>query len=103
MKTKNYILFFAFVFIFFGFTKNSTPQIESENTTSYRTIDHHAFKNGEKLEYRLHYGVINAGTAKLEVKKFEKKISGRDVYHIVGSGKTKGAFDWFFKVRDRYE
>ena len=37
------------------------------------------------------------------MKNLEKKIAGREVYHIVGSGKTKGAFDWFFKVRDRYE
>ena len=37
------------------------------------------------------------------MKKLDKKIAGREVYHIVGSGRTKGAFDWFFKVRDRYE
>ncbi|PCJ77661.1 MAG: ATP-dependent exonuclease, partial [Flavobacteriales bacterium] len=61
------------------------------------------FKKGEVLEYRLHYGVINAGTARIEVKKEDKKIGGREVYHVVGSGKSNRFFDMFFKVRDRYE
>ena len=62
-----------------------------------------AFKEGEILTYRLHYGIINAGVAVLEVKPEIIDISGRKVYHIVGSGYTTGATDWFFKVRDRYE
>jgi hypothetical protein len=103
MKTKNCILICSFLIIFFGFTKNSNPQFENKETSTLRSVKHNAFTNGEKLEYRLHYGLINAGIAKLEVNKLDKKIAGREVYHIVGSGKTKGAFDWFFKVRDRYE
>lgn len=103
IKTKNLILAGAIIFGFFGFTKQDVPQIEDEGSSNLRSINNHAFKAGETLEYRLHYGLVNAGTAKLEVKKLEKKIAGREVYHIIGSGKTKGAFDWFFKVRDRYE
>lgn len=62
-----------------------------------------AFKEGEVLTYRMHYGLINAGVAVLEVKPEIIEISGRKVYHIVGSGYTTGSTDWFFKVRDRYE
>lgn len=62
-----------------------------------------AFKEGEVLTYRMHYGLINAGVAVLEVKPEIIEISGRKVYHIVGSGYTIGSTDWFFKVRDRYE
>jgi hypothetical protein len=62
-----------------------------------------AFKEGEVLSYRLHYGFIDAGIAVLEVKPEVMDISGRKVYHIVGNGYSKGTFDWFFKVRDRYE
>lgn len=103
MKTKNLILVVVIISILFGFTKQEDPQTNTEQPTKLRTLNHNAFKDGEKLEYRLHYGLVNAGTAKLEVKKLDKKISGREIYHIVGSGRTKGAFDWFFKVRDRYE
>jgi hypothetical protein len=62
-----------------------------------------AFKAGEILSYRLHYGIIDAGVAVLEVKPDIMTVSGRNVYHIVGNGYSKGSFDWFFKVRDRYE
>ena len=62
-----------------------------------------AFKEGEVLTYRLHYGIIEAGIAVLEVKPEVIDVSGRKVYHIVGNGYTKGACDLFFKVRDRYE
>ncbi len=62
-----------------------------------------AFKEGEVLTYRLHYGILNAGGAVLEVKPDLIEVSGRKVYHIVGTGYTTGSADWFFKVRDRYE
>lgn len=68
-----------------------------------RTIEHRAFKPGEVLEYRVHYGFIDAGTAKLEIAPELKPIGTRQTYHVVGTGQTRGAFDWFFKVRDRYE
>jgi len=62
-----------------------------------------AFKQGEVLTYRMHYGMLNAGVAVLEVKPDLIEVSGRKVYHIVGSGYTIGSTDWFYKVRDRYE
>jgi hypothetical protein len=51
----------------------------------------------------VHYGFIDAGEARLEILPETKTFFDRPVYHVVGTGKTKGAFDWFFKVRDRYE
>src|SRR6185436_1096516 len=68
-----------------------------------RTINNQAFRPGEKLKFRIHYGFVDAGEATLEVSKDMKNIGGRDCYHVIGNGRTKGAFDWFFEVRDRYE
>lgn len=68
-----------------------------------RSLTNNAFKKGEVITYRVHYGFIDAGTARLEVLNEEKKYGDRDAFHIVGTGKSRGAFDWFFKVRDRYE
>lgn len=62
-----------------------------------------AFKAGEVLTYRMHYGLLDAGEAVLEVKPDLKSFGDRKVYHIVGNGYTTGTTDWFFKVRDRYE
>jgi hypothetical protein len=71
--------------------------------TSFRKVKNESFKAGEKLTYKMHYGLIDAGTATLEVKNTTKKINGRSLLHVVGKGKSINSFDWFFKVRDRYE
>ncbi len=68
-----------------------------------RVIKNTAFKGGEILKYRIHYGFIDAGVAEVEIKKEPHNIGSRKTFHVVGTGRTKGAFDWFFKVRDRYE
>jgi hypothetical protein len=69
----------------------------------FRTVKNEAFTTGEVLEYRIHYGFVDAGEARLEIKDELQSIGTRKTFHIIGTGKTKGAFDWFFKVRDRYE
>lgn len=83
-----------------GLTKLPTPQGKLSDLPQ-RTNE--AFKSGESLSYRLHYGFMDAGVAILTVLPEVKEIGGRKVYHIVGDGYSKGSFDWFFKVKDRYE
>lgn len=64
-----------------------------------------AYKAGEKLTYRVYYssplGDFTAGTATMEVE--ELKSGSTDMFHLIGIGSTKGFFDWFFKVRDRFD
>jgi len=76
---------------------------EMPNSVEPRTIKNGAFKAGEKLTYRIHYGFMDAGEAVIEIKKSPWTFDGREAFHAVGTGKTLGGFDWFFKVRDRYE
>lgn len=76
---------------------------EINNAKELPVVSNDAFKAGEVLTYRLHYGMMDAGVAILEVKPDVMNVAGRSVYHIVGNGYSKGTFDWFFKVRDRYE
>lgn len=78
-------------------------QKEGPKPKELPSVKNQAFKEGEILTYRLHYGIIDAGVAVLEVKPEVLDVAGRKVYHIVGNGYSKGSFDWFFKVRDRYE
>ncbi len=89
-KTSGFI---AFLLFFLG----------SYGQDPFRQIKNSAFKTGEILEYRIHYGFVEAGIARLEVKPELSNFNSRKCYHVVGIGQTKGAFDWFFKVRDRYE
>lgn len=83
--------------------QTALQQIASGTTDVLPTRNNNAFKPGEQLSYRLHYGLINAGVAVLEVKPDVIKIKDREVVHIVGTGYTTGATDLVFKVRDRYE
>lgn len=69
---------------------------------SLRKLESNSFKSGEYLKYRIHYGVINAGVAELKIDGVTKK-NGRSAYHLVGTGKSVGMAEWFFKTRDRYE
>lgn len=69
----------------------------------FRTITHKSFQRGEKLTYRIHYGFVEAVEATLEITQENKKFNDRHTLHVVGNGRSKGTFDFFFKVRDRYE
>ncbi len=62
-----------------------------------------AFQKGESVTYLCHYGVIKAGEATLTVLNQDSLIDGHPVYHMVGEGHTLSVFEWFYKVRDRYE
>lgn len=84
-------------------TKPPRVKVENLPDMGYRTVANNAFKVGEWVKYRIHYGMIDAGEATLLVEESKYKFGGREAYHIVGEGKSLGSFDWFFKVRDRYE
>lgn len=70
-------------------------------TSSYSQSNDEVFKSGEWLKYRMHYGLINAGYATINVKSVKK--DKRDAYHITGKGWTTGVTKWFFKVKDNYQ
>lgn len=79
-----------------------SPTDEIEPVDSLRELGQSAFKPGEVLKYKIRYGLINAGEAELKVSEITER-SGRPVYHVVGTGRTVGMAEWFFKTRDRYE
>jgi hypothetical protein len=81
--------------------EQAIPNVSSQRELPVKPNE--AFKEGEILSYRLHYGVMDAGVVVMEVKPELIEVNGRKVYHVVGNGYSKGTFDWFFKVRDRYE
>lgn len=59
------------------------------------------FQAGEYLQYRIHYGLLNAGFASLEIE--NSNYDGRPHYHMIGKGSSSGAVRAFFKVDDRYD
>jgi hypothetical protein len=93
----------AFGFIITAALSGIIPATVHKQSVDVRTIDNKAFKRGEELNYRIHYGIIDAGTANIKVLNENKVIGGRNSYHVLGTGNSTGAFNFFFKVRDKYE
>lgn len=58
-------------------------------------------QSGEVINYRIHYGILNAGTATLTTLK--TNYQGKPHFYVKGYGKTTGAVRAFFKVEDHYE
>jgi hypothetical protein len=81
------------------------PSVIFAQSGSARNV---AFQRGEKLVYKIYYhsiltGSMVAGEALLEVTPENKQMSGRNTYHIKAFGRTRGAFNFFYKVVDRFE
>lgn len=70
-------------------------------TVSFDSRQNQAFDVGEWFKFRIHYGIVNAGYATLEVK--ETTINNKKVFHVIGRGYTSGVSKFFFKVDDLYE
>ncbi len=78
------------------------PSMAFSQEFQYRTVENTAFDAGEKLKFRVYYeafltGKVDAGTATIEVDNTNRKFNNREVYHIVGVGKSTRAFDLFFR------
>lgn len=69
--------------------------------TACNAFSQGAFTNGEYFKFRIHYGVVNAGIATLEMK--EAIRNNKKVHHAIGYGYTTGMTKFFFKVEDTYE
>ena len=82
--------------------KNVLKQLASQGK-ELRTVPNSAFQIGEKLKYRIHYGLINAGYAELNIESTDIQMHGNKLFHVVAKGRSVYAFDPFFKVRDTYE
>lgn len=64
-----------------------------------------SFKEGEKLSFKVYYNMsfiwIFAGNASFTTAAGE--MNGNKVYHVTGEGKTASSYEWFYKVKDKYE
>ena len=67
----------------------------------FETQKERAYDVGEYFKFRVHYGLINAGYATLEVQEAVK--NNKKVYHCIGQGHTTGMSRFFFRVDDVYE
>ncbi len=89
-----------------GFSQAYFPpkiDIDTVESQPLRSTSNSSFTSGEELKYIVHYGWMDAGEAILKVENSPYSFNGRQAYHVVGTGKSLGAFNWVFKVDDRFE
>jgi hypothetical protein len=60
-----------------------------------------SYQPGEKIEYNIHYGLVNGGIATLKINR--DTDSGRELLHSKMEARTVGMVDAVFKVKDIYE
>src|ERR1022692_1920724 len=70
--------------------------------TLLRHLNNDAFTVGERLTFDISYGFITAGHAVMSIPGY-KYVNGRKTYETRVEASSTDAFDWVFKVRDRYE
>jgi len=77
--------------------KNDVLQ-QKADTTSIKEVKNRAFKEGEELTFKIRYGFITAGSAKMKV--LTANYNNQKVYHLQTTAKSAGSFDWIYEVRD---
>jgi hypothetical protein len=93
-KTYHCFCFLA-VFLIFSFAIK-------QNLGTNEPLSNKVFKTGEKLEYKVHYGFLNAGYAEVEINHKIITFNERPCYKISAFGRTIGSLDMFTKVRNYY-
>lgn len=73
-----------------------------------RKVENNAFQLGERLNFRVFYdsfltGHVHAGEVILEIENDPGVINGRNTMNVVAQARSKGAFNLFFRVVNRYE
>jgi hypothetical protein len=101
---KKYFLAAAFCIISSHAFNKQKPLLDTPKPFVFRKVENKSFTYGEKLEYRLHYGPINAGYASLEIGKNPIIIDGRKTMNIKVSARSSRMIDVLVnKIRDDYE
>ena len=69
---------------------------------TYRRVVNTSFGPGEHLEYRVHYGFLNAAEAIVDVSPTLYKVNNRPCYRVNVDARTVGAFDLVTRIRDTW-
>ena len=98
--SATFVLLFFLLIPAFGQGQNHSGQL--------RKIENNSFHRGEFMVFRAYYnsrltGNVTAGEATLEVRPTNMIIGGRSTMHVVSEARTRGLFNLFFRVTNRYE
>jgi hypothetical protein len=110
MKKAVLILILFFSLIFLGYSDSSKslgPDMTGLDTVDlkdydFRYVENKAFGFGEKLEYKVGFEFITAGTGYFYIKPKPIYRSGRPCYDVNFAVNSLSSLEYIYKVRDRY-
>ncbi|TGE19824.1 DUF3108 domain-containing protein [Hymenobacter elongatus] len=70
--------------------------------SNVRSVPNNSFTRGEVLRYKVHYGLINAADATVELSDEIHRVNDRPCFKATVTGKTTGSFDFFLRIRDTW-
>lgn len=92
---------FKLLILFLTVTAGSMAQPKHDQCS----VTNKAFQAGEKLTYQIAFKWgpvwLSAGEASFTLE--STTYNNKPGYHAIGYGETYKSYDWFFKVRDKYE
>lgn len=91
-KHQYLILLFVVSIIISGFLFYSPAPLRHE----------YSFGRGEVIEYKAHYGFLNAATGKMVISDSVYKVNGRPCFKIDVFGESIGMFDLMLRIRDNW-
>ncbi|MEO1052857.1 MAG: DUF3108 domain-containing protein [Bacteroidota bacterium] len=75
---------------------------KSSDNRELRYVQNTSFQAGEVIEFRAHYGFVNAAEARMEISSDIHYVNGRPCYKIDAYANSIGMFDFFMTVRDNW-
>lgn len=76
-----------------------------QSTLIAQNKSQYPFRAGERVTYTAYYNWkfiwLSAGLAEFKVK--DTVLNNEPAYHFISIGHSHSSYDWFFKVRDRFE
>jgi hypothetical protein len=93
-KMKKWVIGLCFLALLTGFS--------GEENDIYPLVKNESFRQGERLQFKMNFGIftVGRGSATIEPKSF--KINNRDCFKVDVRAKTVGMVDWVADVDDQW-
>jgi len=73
-----------------------------DDSAVYQPVSYHSFSKGEKLSYKVNFGIFTIGNAEMMINDKFYKVNNRKCYKVDVYGKTSGVVDWVARVDDHW-
>ena len=80
----------------------ATSAVFVDTMPSNLPLSNNTFRTGEELNFKVHYGFINAAKASFRIDNNLHKQGDKTCYKVEIEGRTIGSEDFFSKVRDKW-